>query len=237
MPTLVNVWYRLQLIVKKNINTTSRHYKPYSQGKWPEVQPAESHVTPPHSRHHLHHLSPSVLCNPGVRVTTVGGFIYVIWRSGETFCTGPNWYVLSFMFMHFLLTHICGRKLHTFMYNEESWNNTGHWYYSVNGQKNTEKGKGKAQKPKQREALNSGNCVPSPLHYSRRVCFVVGFVLISVSGFALCRLHKQEKRDSLRRKKKKKKNGQTGSLRGDWVEIILGITEEKKNMLTFGDAE
>lgn len=142
------------------ITDASRQQKLYSQGKWPEVQPAESHVTPLPIHTHTNS-APRCYVTLGVRVTAAGEFISVLWCSCVTFCTGLNRYLLVYVFAFPLNTH---------MHSEDTRVMKTHWTPILQGEQPKKHGERKREGPetKQRGAAQEKHwavwsCVPSPL--------------------------------------------------------------------------
>lgn len=175
------------------------------------------------------HLSPLVLCNPGVRVVYFCTLTLMcdILQWPKLIC--PLVYLLFFVYCYYTYLR---QKMWTVKHLEE-WKHTGHWYRSGNSQNHAER-KREGPETKQRvepPRRSTGQwelCVCSILSLcflciSRWVCFVAGFFLISVSDSALCSLHKAEGGRT-----------QTRSLGDDWGEVTLGF---KGRTCTCEDAE
>lgn len=75
----------------------------FSQGKWPEGQPAESHVTAPLHTTAATHTAPQYYVTLGVRVTVAGGLLPDC--DVQVRHSALTWFVLEFMLLLFLLTY------------------------------------------------------------------------------------------------------------------------------------
>lgn len=75
----------------------------FSQGKWPEGQPAESHVTAPLHTTATTHTAPQYYVTLGVRVTAAGGLLP--YYDAQVRHSALTWVVLEFMLLRFLLTY------------------------------------------------------------------------------------------------------------------------------------